>query len=180
MKFKNSFSTLTKFEWGLWSVSSLGVLLSHLLSPQKDILSVIASLIGVTALIFVAKGHVLGQLLTIVFAIFYGVISFQLQYYGEVITYVCMSAPMALLAAIAWIKHPYQQSEEVAVSSLSKRVAWWLDRLDGCRYHRLLFHSWRTWDSQPFGQHYIGYNQLSCRLTDLLTQPVLRAGLCSE
>ena len=126
MKFKNPFSTLTKFEWGLWSVSSLGVLLSHLLSPQKDILSVIASLIGVTALIFVAKGHVLGQLLTIVFAIFYGVISFQLQYYGEVITYVCMSAPMALLAAIAWIKHPYQQSEEVAVSSLSKRVAWCL------------------------------------------------------
>lgn len=122
MKIKNPFSTLTKFEWGLWAISSLGVLLSHLLSPQKDILSVIASLIGATALVFVAKGHVLGQLLTIVFAVFYGVISFQFQYYGEVITYVCMSAPMALLAAIAWIKHPYQQSEEVAVARLSKRL----------------------------------------------------------
>ncbi len=122
MKIKNPFSTLTKFEWGLWAISSLGVLLSHLLSPQKDILSVIASLIGATALIFVAKGHVLGQLLTIVFAVFYGVISFQFQYYGEVITYVCLSAPMALLAAIAWIKHPYQQSEEVAVARLSKRL----------------------------------------------------------
>jgi nicotinamide mononucleotide transporter PnuC len=122
MKIKNPFSTLTKFEWGLWAISSLGVLLSHLLSPQKDILSVIASLIGATALIFVAKGHVLGQLLTIVFAVFYGVISFQYQYYGEVITYVYMSAPMALLAAIAWIKHPYQQSEEVAVARLSKRL----------------------------------------------------------
>ena len=122
MKIKNPFSTLTKFEWGLWAISSLGVLLSHLLSPQKDILSVIASLIGATALIFVAKGHVLGQLLTIVFAVFYGVISFQFQYYVEVITYVCMSAPMALLAAIAWIKHPYQQSEEVAVARLSKRL----------------------------------------------------------
>ncbi len=122
MKFKNPFSTLTKFEWGLWAASSLIVILSHLLSPQRDILSVIASLIGATALIFVAKGHVLGQMLTIVFAIFYGVISFQFQYYGEVITYVCMSAPMALLATIAWIKNPYQQSEEVAVNHLSARV----------------------------------------------------------
>lgn len=126
MKINNPFLTLTKFEWGLWLISSVGVIFSHLLSPQKDILSVIASLIGATALIFVAKGHVLGQLLMIIFAILYGVISYQFQYYGEVITYVCMSAPMAVLATISWIKNPYEKSQEVAVSRLSKRTIVWL------------------------------------------------------
>ncbi len=121
MKVKHIFSSLSKFEWGLWSLSSLAVILSHLLSPDGDILSLIASLIGAAALIFVAKGHVIGQLLTIVFAICYGIISYHFRYYGEMITYLCMSLPMAILATISWIKHPYRDTEEVEVSTLSPR-----------------------------------------------------------
>lgn len=121
MKFKHAFSSLSKFEWGLWSLSSLAVILSHLLSPDGDVLSLIASLIGAAALIFVAKGHVIGQLLTVVFAICYGIISYHFRYYGEMITYLCMSLPMAVLAAISWIKHPYRDTEEVEVSTLSPR-----------------------------------------------------------
>ena len=74
-KYLASFQTLTKFELGLWITSMFISLLSFLISGGKDYLNLIASLIGVTALIFVAKGHVLGQLLTVVFAIFYGIIS---------------------------------------------------------------------------------------------------------
>lgn len=79
-----------------------------------------ASLIGVTALIFVAKGYVLGQILTIVFAIIYGVISFYYSYYGEMITYLFMTSPMAVMAAIEWYRNPYKESKEVKVNSVTK------------------------------------------------------------
>ena len=115
-----SFKDLTKFEWGLWLLSLFAVSGSYLLSPNGDVLSLIASLIGVTALIFVAKGYVLGQVLTVVFAVFYGIISFLFRYYGEMITYLCMTAPIAIAAVISWLRHPYKESKEVEVRHLKK------------------------------------------------------------
>ena len=117
----SSFHSLTKFERGLWLTSVAVTLLSFFLSGGKDFLNLIASLIGVTALIFVAKGYVLGQLLTVVFALFYGIISFYFKYYGELITYVFMTAPMAIAATISWIKNPYKDSQEVKVNSVTKK-----------------------------------------------------------
>lgn len=49
---------LSCFELGLWITSVAVISLSFLLSGGKDFLTMIASLIGVTALIFVAKGYV--------------------------------------------------------------------------------------------------------------------------
>lgn len=117
----NAFKDLTKFERGLWFSSLLIVGGSYLLAPSGDLLSLIASLVGVTALIFVAKGYVLGQVLTVIFAVFYGIISFLFQYYGEMITYLCMTAPIAVAAIISWARNPYQGSKEVTVRHLKKR-----------------------------------------------------------
>ncbi len=111
--------SLTRFEWALWGTSILVVAGTYFLFQSGDLLSLIASLIGVTALIFVAKGHVLGQALTIVFAVFYGVISVSIRYYGEAITYLCMTAPMALVALITWLRNPYKDSAEVTVNRLN-------------------------------------------------------------
>ena len=113
--------SLTRFELFLWLTSMAVVAVSYIAFQSGDMLSLIASLIGVTALIFVAKGHVLGQILTIVFAVFYGVISWAFRYYGEVITYLCMTAPMALLALITWLRNPYKDSAEVTVHRLTGR-----------------------------------------------------------
>ena len=107
-------------EWALWLTSLAVVTAAFLLSGSADGLSIAASLVGVTALIFVAKGHPLGQLLTIVFAVLYGIISFRVQYYGEMITYLGMTAPMALLALITWLRNPYQESAEVAVRRMRR------------------------------------------------------------
>lgn len=124
MKIKNPFRDLTEFELILWLASVLVTVASFLLSGCEGLLTTVASLIGVTALIFVAKGYVLGQVLTVVFAVFYGIISFYLRYYGEVITYLCMTAPMAIFCVIEWIRHPYKGTKEVQVSRLSRgRVA---------------------------------------------------------
>ena len=112
--------SLTRFEWCLWLTSVAVVAGTYIGFQSGDALNLIASLIGVTALIFVAKGHVLGQALTIVFAVFYGAISVAVRYYGEAITYLGMTAPMAAVALITWLRHPYQDSAEVAVRRLTK------------------------------------------------------------
>ena len=112
-----SIKSLTKFEWALWICSVLTVVTAFVFSG--DVLNLVASLIGVTALIFVAKGMVLGQVLTVVFSIFYGVISYELRYYGEMITYLGMTAPIALAAVFSWLRHPYKETAQVEVNRLS-------------------------------------------------------------
>ncbi len=125
-KFRNPFADLTPFERGLWGVSAAVIVLSAVIMGGADLFSVIASLIGVTALIFVAKGYVIGQILTVVFALFYGVISFGQQYYGEMITYLGMSSPMAITAAVAWLKNPFRDTKEVSVRPMTQKTAVWL------------------------------------------------------
>ena len=121
MYFIRKIRSLSKFELGLWLFSLAGVTLSSVLSPVFDWLSLTASLTGVTALIFVAKGDPLGQVLTVVFSVFYGIISWTFRYYGEIITYLGMSAPMAALAVAAWLKNPYEQGKaEVRVNRLKR------------------------------------------------------------
>ncbi len=115
------FKELTTFERFLWILSLCTVGGSYLLAPGGDLLSLVASLIGVTALIFVAKGYVFGQVLTVVFAVFYGIISFIFRYYGEMITYLCMTTPIAVAAIVSWLRHPYKDSKEVQVRHLKGR-----------------------------------------------------------
>ena len=80
-----------------------------------------ASLIGVTSLIFIAKGNPVGQVMMIGFSIIYGIISFSYAYYGEVITYLGMSMPMAFISLISWLRNPYKgRRSEVTVGKLRK------------------------------------------------------------
>ena len=118
-KLRNPFKSLTPFEWALLTVSLAVVLISFLVTPNKDPLTLATSLIGVTALIFVAKGLVFGQVLIVIFALLYGVTSCIFSYYGEMITYVFMSAPAAIAAIISWLKNPYGKSHEVKIARLS-------------------------------------------------------------
>ena len=118
---KSAFRDLTKFELILWISSLVVVCFSFLFPEEKDYLTLISSLIGVTALIFVAKGYVLGQVLCLIFAVFYGIISFYFRYFGEVLICLCMSAPLSLMAIISWLRHPYQDTKEVEVSKMTKK-----------------------------------------------------------
>lgn len=118
MKFLKFFSDLTKFEWCLWLFSLTGVLVCTILSPDFHLLSLIASLLGVTSLIFIAKGKWQGQILIVIFATMYGLVSFEQRYFGEMITYLCMTLPMAVISLVAWFRHPYEKSDEVQINAL--------------------------------------------------------------
>ncbi len=120
MTLKNYFTTFEKY---LWIISVVLISLSFFIGENSNTLSLVASLIGVTALIFLAKGNVIGQILTVVFSILYGIISYDLKYFGEMFTYLCMTAPMAVLATISWLRHPYKKKKtEVEIMSISAKT----------------------------------------------------------
>lgn len=112
----------TKTEILLWVSSVILILSSFLLFDRESYLTLTASLIGVTSLIFNAKGNPIGQLLMVIFSLLYGIISFRYEYYGEMITYLGMTMPMAVFALISWLRNPYKNNKaEVKVNSVSKQ-----------------------------------------------------------
>lgn len=118
----NLVKTLTKKEWSIWLVSIIIVLISNLATKDFDLLTLVAALTGVTSLIFAAKGNVWGQVLMILFSILYGIISFRFRYWGEMMTYLGMTLPMAVWSTITWIENPSENNgNEVQIQSLSKK-----------------------------------------------------------
>ncbi len=105
----------------IWSISDLLVTAAFFLFDRSDLMILGASLIGVTYLILNSKGNPLGQVLVILFSILYGIISYRSSYYGEMVTYLGMTMPMAVFALISWLKNPYNGNRtEVAVGGIGK------------------------------------------------------------
>ena len=117
-KLKGYFS---KFEIGLWITSVALIIISFLVFDRGSYLTIVASILGVTAILLNAKGNPIGQGLMVIFSIIYGIVSYGFAYYGEMITYVGMSMPMAIIALVAWLKNPFNGNHaQVKVNRISK------------------------------------------------------------
>lgn len=126
---KKSLSYFSKFEIALWISSIALIIVSFLAFDRTNYLTLVASLIGVTSLIFNAKGNPFGQVLMIIFSLLYGIISYTFAYYGEMITYLGMTMPMAVFALISWLRNSYKGNRaEVKVNSICKveQIFMWL------------------------------------------------------
>ncbi len=120
MKIKKLLNYFNLTEKLIWSISVIVIIISFFLFENDGYLTLVASLIGVTSLIFCAKGNPFGQFLMIIFAIIYSIISFSFQYYGEMLTYLGMSLPMAVFSLIAWLKNPFgNKKSEVTVNRIT-------------------------------------------------------------
>ena len=119
---KKILSYFSKLEITIWLSSITLILISFIAFDRTNYLTLVASIIGVTSLVFNAKGNPFGQVLMIIFSIFYGIVSYTFSYYGEMITYLGMTMPMAIFALISWLKNPFKGNRaEVKVNSISKR-----------------------------------------------------------
>lgn len=120
--FKKITGYFTKGEIILWLSSVMLITVSFCIFDGTDFLTLSASFVGVTSLIFNAKGNPIGQLLMVIFSLLYGIISFTFAYYGEMLTYLGMTMPMAIFALISWLRNPYNGNKsEVKVNSLGKK-----------------------------------------------------------
>ncbi len=115
-------SYFTKFEIGLWLVSTIIIILTEFVFRTGDVVTLCASVIGVTSLIFNAKGNPFGQVLMVIFGVLYGIISYSFAYYGEMITYLGMTVPMAVFSLVTWLRNPYKGNKaEVTVNVVGER-----------------------------------------------------------
>ena len=118
----NPLRELNRKEWILWLASLFIVTASNMFAGGVDILTLAATWVGITSLLFAAKGNAWSQVLMIAFSIMYGVISYRFRYWGEMLTYVGMSLPMAVWSLITWIKNPSADGKgDVAIQSLNRR-----------------------------------------------------------
>ncbi len=109
------------FELALWCVSVALVIISSLVFRGGAVRQ-IAAAVGITSIILNAKGNPVGQGLMIIFSLLYGIISFSLAYYGEMITYLGMTMPMSVAALVSWIRNPYKgRKSEVRVGSVGAK-----------------------------------------------------------
>ena len=119
MKLKSIKGYFSKVEITLWIVSVSLIIIAFAVFDRRNYKILVASIIGATSLIFNAKGNPIGQVLMVVFSALYGIISYSFAYYGEMITYLGMTAPMAIVALIAWLKNSYKGNKvEVKVNRL--------------------------------------------------------------
>lgn len=112
----------------LWSSSVAFIVVFFCLFDRESYVTLLASLIGVTSLIFCAKGNPFGQFLMVLFSLIYGLISFTFAYYGEMMTYLGMTLPMSVFALVSWLRNPYNGNRaEVRVNRITAaeyRLMW--------------------------------------------------------
>ncbi len=127
LKLKEKSGYFSKSEITLWCFSVVLIVLSFCVFDRENYLTLVASLVGVTSLIFNAKGNPFGQFLMVIFSLLYGIISFTFSYYGEMITYLGMTMPMAVFALISWLRNPYNGNKaEVEVNTIGKKETVWM------------------------------------------------------
>ena len=117
-KLVNYFS---KCEIILWILSVSFIIISFFVFDRKNILTLTASFVGVTSLIFNEKGNPFGQFLMVVFSLLYGIISFKFSYFGKMITYLCMTMPIEIRSTITWIRNSAENGKQVAIQMLTKK-----------------------------------------------------------
>lgn len=117
---KNVKSYFSKYDILLFTISVIILIVSFCIFDRVNFLTLIMSILSVVMLIFIAKGNVIGQFLSLAFCTFYSIISFNNRYYGEMITYLFMTMPMAILSIFSWLKNPYKENKmQVKVNKIT-------------------------------------------------------------
>lgn len=119
---KKFFGQWNLFEILLLSVSLVSTVTIFCLGKEKSIWSLLSSVSGIVCVIFTAKGNPVAQYLSIVFAVFYSIVSYQSKYYGEMLIYLFLMIPIHAACILSWIRNRRNpESAEVKINTLRPR-----------------------------------------------------------
>lgn len=110
---KKSFKNWNLFEICFLIFSSLIISFCFLLSPDKNILSLMISLLGIITVITGAKGLVVSPFLNIIYNILYIILSYYQSFYGEVLIYSFILTPINIFTIISWLKNRSKENENI-------------------------------------------------------------------
>ena len=168
---------LTAGEFALWAVSAALIVVSFLVFDGSGYLTLAASLVGVTSLIFCARGNPLGLALMVVFSLLYGLISLGFRYYGEMLTYLGMTMPMSVYSLVVWLRHPYAGSRTQVAVRRTRPRDWLVMGVLAAAVTAAFFFILRAEHGESGSQHRVRHHQLCRGLSHRPQEHVLCAGL---
>ena len=97
------------------------------------------------------------------------------------LTYLGMTAPMAVIALVSWLRNPYHGNKaEVKVNRLKGKEIVFFIFLNRCNYHCVLLYPPDAAYGQFDTEHPIGYHQLSGCLSNLPKKRLVCGRLCGK
>lgn len=112
----------TPAEWCLWLAGLTAVTAGFAAGEEKNLLAFFSSLAGVTCIVFNAKGNFIGQAVSIVFGVLYGIYAFTQRYYGETLIYFFLMVPIHVVSVVGWLKNKFNgKTHEVTVNTLKRK-----------------------------------------------------------
>ena len=119
---KNFFKSWNLFEKLFLIISLIIIIACFFLGTDKNILSLVTSILGVITVIFGAKGLVWAPVVNLLYNIVYIILSYTQAFYGEVLIYIFMMTPINIAMIVSWLKNKSKEDENiVAVNKISKK-----------------------------------------------------------
>ena len=116
---KEYFKDWNKFEISCLICGLLASITSAIMFNGTIIDTIYTSLYLITALLM-SKGKVESYFVGFVSVFFYGIVSYNQGYYGELIITVFLTFPIMIIGIISWLRHQ-DKEDTVIISSLSKK-----------------------------------------------------------
>lgn len=117
---KEYFKDWNKFEISFLICGLLASITSAIMFNGTIIDTLYTSLYLITALLM-SKGKVECYFVGFVSVFFYGIVSYNQGYYGELIITVFLTFPIMIIGIISWLRHQDKEEDTVIISSLSKK-----------------------------------------------------------
>lgn len=119
-RIKNYFRDWTKFELSFLIIGILTSILSSVIFNGTIIDTLYTSSYLITALLM-AKGKVECYFVGFVSVFFYGIVSYNQGYYGELLITIFLTFPIMIIGIISWLRHQDKEDDVVIISSLPKK-----------------------------------------------------------
>ena len=117
---KKYFEDWNKFEKSFLICGLLTSIISSIIFNGTVIDTLYTSLYLIIALLM-SKGKVECYFVGFVSVFFYGIVSYNQGYYGELIITAFLTFPIMIIGIISWLRHQDKEEDTVIISSLSKK-----------------------------------------------------------
>ncbi len=122
MKIKEFLKKFTIANYIYLACAYIIIILGFIISDDKNILSLIASLMGVTAFLMSAKGFTIAPILSSIYYILYASLALTQKFYGEAIVNGLISLPLSVFAIVTWFRNKNKsENTNVSVNEISKK-----------------------------------------------------------
>lgn len=117
---KNYFKDWTKFELALLICGLTVSILSSIIFKGTIIDTLYTSLYLITALLM-SKGKVESYFVGFISVFFYGIVSYNQGYYGELIITIFLTFPIMIIGIISWLRNQDKEDDVVIINTLTRK-----------------------------------------------------------